>query len=200
MIEELKANEIYNHIFYQLVFVIIREIVLYAIENISFFHSEEKMSEIDQLKCQIEQLKNEAESYNNPGQFSTFAKIKRQITKLEQDLEQKISQENLRNSNKKNSIQENIFIKFFLSMNSKVRVQFLFWIFSLIRFILMRNQYLILNNENIENNIVSLLYFNKEMDRIQIPMNRILLIETLFISNIKKLLKQGINEYIKKEH
>lgn len=120
---------------------------------------------------EINKLKREAEIYNNPQSYVKYAKLERQITKLQRQLEDIVSTK---------PVQENDNISKVAYL--KVGMQLVFYVINVIFIYSFKDKQLNIKGDVLNNNIV-FDYFNKD-GFTSIPFYMILVMGGMFISNI----------------
>lgn len=187
MINELSFNDIRYYLIVHLFLILIKECAKYLIINYFEKYQINSKSEEENLEYKINSLKKEAELHNTPSDFVKYTKITRQISKLENDLfklneDKKLLE--LKNKSTRNNNNSLIFSNKYLS----IKIELLFWLIAIIEYFYIRKYYLIIDAKKYENNIINLLYLNKERAQIEIPLSRILIIEYFFIYDIKNII------------
>lgn len=205
---EITRNQFWFYLLFHFCFILFKDIVFYVITkktNSNKNNNQAPKTEIELLTEKIHNLQREAQLHDNPSEFVQHTKITRTIAKLEKELEEKKKQEQIKKRNQyimeqeqnkkekqniiKQYIKESMIINYFCSLEIKSQLEISFWIISFIVFLFLRKRYFVLDYETYQNNIVSAFYYNKTKDQIEIPMNRVLFFETMFIVNLKTVVK-----------
>lgn len=190
MEKETNAKEI---VYYMFIFCL-----LFTIKQLlSFILSKQKVSkesttenkpisEEEKLENEINNLKKEAEKYDNPSGFVTFTKINRQIIKLEKDLEN-IKKIKPQFHTMKNSNRSSFNFKELISINMfSIYFEICFWVINiLIYFYITKETHLILPYEKYKDNILAEYYHNFENNKVEIPIKLIFICESFALNQFK---------------
>ena len=133
-------------------------------------------------------MEKEAEIYNNPQNFVTYAKLERQINILRKKLEmEKINNQSSKSNNLMNLIPKKIYLR--------ICIEAVFYLINLIVVILYRSEKIIIDsNEMIKNNLV-IDYFSID-GKIIISFFFIIILQGFFINRVENLIYL-INSLIK---
>ena len=143
-------------------------------------------SEEEKLENEINNLKKEAEKYDNPSGFVTFTKINRQIIKLEKDLEN-IKKFKPQFHTMKNSNKSSFNIKELISINvSTIYFEICFWVINVLIYLyIIKERHLILPYEKYKQNILAEYYHNFETNTVEIPVKLIFICESFALNQFK---------------
>jgi hypothetical protein len=166
-------------------------------ENKKFYYNNNNnfSNEIENLKFQYKNLKDEIENYYNHQNYVKFTKLNRKIEKLKSEIEKKTLEQTNKNNkiSTKNNFQyeinnNNFFNYIFLQKNSIFEI--LIWFITIFLYFFIKNKTLkIPYIEKFQENILIEFYHKEEnFTIVEIPFRTILICETLILIQLNKLI------------
>lgn len=151
---------------------------------------------LEQLENDIYNLRKEAEMHNTPSEFVTYSKMKRQINKLEKELEILKKQQPMETQTQMNQNTPAIDISSMMGINhTNFYIEIFFWLINLILFgFVIKGRSFTFSYERYMNNAITKYYYNEESNLVEIPLKIILLSESIVLSQIKNLLNSINNK------
>lgn len=192
MEKETNAKEIVYYMFIFCLLFIIKQLLSFILSNQKVSKDpiieNKPHSEEEKLIIEINNLKKEAEKYDNPSGFVNFTKINRQIIKLEKELDN-IKKIKPQFHPMKNSNRSNFNIKELFSINvSTIYFEICFWVINILIYIfIIKETYLILPYEKYKENILAEYYHNFDTNKVEIPIKLIFVFESFALNQLKNI-------------
>ena len=160
-------------------------------------------TEIENMKIQYNNLKQEIEQYNNHQNYVKYTKLNRKLEKLKNEIEKKsLEQTNNNNNNYNNNYNSNQFNYATMNNNNNNIFNFLFlqknhifeiliWIITIFLFFLIKNKTLkIPYIEKFQDNILIEFYHKEEnFTMVEIPFRTILICETFILIQLNRIIQ-----------
>ena len=161
--------------------------------NNNFYYNNNFSNEIENLKFQYKNLKNEIENYNNHQNYVKFTKLNRKLEKLKNEIEKKTLEQTNKNNNNfqyeiNNNNNNNIFNFIFFQKNYIFEI--LISLITIFFYFSLKNKTLkIPYIEKFQENILIEFYHKEEnFTIVEIPFRTILICETLILIQLNKLI------------
>jgi hypothetical protein len=157
-----------------------------------FYYNNNFSNEIENLKFQYKNLKNEIENYNNHQNYVKFTKLNRKLEKLKNEIEKKTLEQTNKNNNnfqyEINNNNNNIFNFIFFQKNYIFEI--LISLITIFFYFSLKNKTLkIPYIEKFQENILIEFYHKEEnFTIVEIPFRTILICETLILIQLNKLI------------
>jgi hypothetical protein len=137
---------------------------------------------------EIEKLRKEAEMFNNPSEYVKYAKIERQIAKLQKQLEsiQPGTFESLQKGEK--SLDATSLLSIPESTYTKIIIEVIFYIGHFFAIFWLKNQNLVIHKNSLKKaNIIFDYYTDLTSSLVIIPINYILILEGFFLHKMTQI-------------
>ena len=184
--------DVIKYMFIHLLIFLFKNFISKWLLNISD-NSKIDKSELEIMKQKLDLLKEELREISPINEYVRYTKMERQINNLNDEIKQKESSLfyqnfNLNVSNTSKNENKNILQKI---MNSYIFIFFMYFI-NIIEYFILKNEYLEVDYENNENNIIVNYFYNEEKNKYYalIPVYRILLAETIILNSLYNLIKK----------
>ena len=184
--------DVIKYMFIHLLIFLFKNFISKWLLNISD-NSKIDKSELEIMKQKLDLLKEELREISPINEYVRYTKMERQINNLNDEIKQKESSLfyqnlNLNFLNTSKNENKNILQKI---MNSYIFIFFMYFI-NIIEYFILKNEYLEVDYENNENNIIVNYFYNEEKNKYYalIPVYRILLAETIILNSLYNLIKK----------
>ena len=191
-----------SNAFHVLVYMIIH-FLLFLMNNISKFASKlfsccssnrELYKKMELLKKELEIKKDEIREIPATSEFVKYTKMNKEITKLENEIKRIESELIGQNFNQNiaiiNDKETSCFQKFINFLDNSYILKYMIFAVHIIEYLLLKNQYLEVDNSINENNIIVHYFFKAEDNKFfaLVPVYRILVAETIILTFIYNLI------------
>ena len=174
------AYEVSIYMIIHLIIFLSKNYIFKIIDKIFGNESKNNDNEIEIMKQKMKSLNEQIRDISPTNEYAKYAKIERQINKLNIELNQKEKGSNIKN--KKDS---NIF--FFSN-----RIRFFMLFIFLIEYFLIKNKYLEVDYEYNKNNIVANYFYNEKDNKYYslVPVYRIIICEELVLNSFQNIIQK----------
>ena len=174
------AYEVSIYMIIHLIIFLSKNYIFKIIDKIFGNESKNNDNEIEIMKQKIESLNKQIRDISPTNEYAKYAKIERQINKLNIELNQKEKGSNIKNT--KDS-------KIFFFSN---RIRFFMLLIFLIEYFLIKNKYLEVDYEYNKNNIVANYFYNEKDNKYYslVPVYRIIICEELVLNSIQNIFQK----------
>lgn len=152
---------------------------------------------LEQLENDIYNMRKEAEMHNTPSEFVTYSKMKRQINKMEKELEILKQQQPMESQHLINQNMPKMEISSLIGINQTTfYLEVLFWLINIILFgFIIKGCFFAFSYEKYKMNVITNYYYNEESNQVEIPLKMILLCESMVLNQIKNFYNSIYNKY-----
>lgn len=152
---------------------------------------------LEQLENDIYNMRKEAEMHNTPSEFVTYSKMKRQINKMEKELEILKQQQPMESQHSINQSVPKMEISSLIGINqTNFYLEVLFWLINIILFgFVIKGCFFAFSYEKYKMNVITNYYYNEESNQVEIPLKMILLCESMVLNQIKNFYNSIYNKY-----
>ena len=177
------AYEVSIYMIIHLIIFLAKKYIFKIINKIVGNESKNNNNEIEIMKQKMESLNEQIREISPTNEYAKYAKIERQINKLNTELNQKEKGSDLKNmKDSKNNY----------SFLDSHRIIFFMVLIFLIEYFLIKNKYLEVDYEYNKNNIVANYFYNVKDNKYYalVPVYRIIICEELVLNSIQNIIQK----------
>ena len=177
------AYEVSIYMIIHLIIFLFKNYIFKIINKLFDNETKNNDNEIEIMKQKMKSLNEQIRNISPTNEYAKYAKIERQINKLNTELNQKEKGTNIKNRKDSKNI---------LSFLDSHRIRFFMFLIFLIEYFLMKNKYLEVDYEYNKNNIVANYFYNEKDNKYYslVPVYRIIICEELVLNSFQNIIQK----------